>query len=96
MPGAEPRDLVASLSPPEAALLKREPGTLVWRETRADGVRMVAKLYRRRGLFTFLRSRAFRFRAEREFRRLRHLQRAGIPCTEPLGWTAGRSEEHGR
>lgn len=95
MRGPEPRDLVATLVPSEAALLKREPGTLVWRETRADGARVVAKLYRRRSRLTFLRSKVTRFRVEREFRRLLHLHRAGIPCTEPLGWAEGSSKEHG-
>ncbi len=76
-------------------MFKREPGTLIWRETRPDGQRVVVKLYRRRGLISMLRSRATRFRAEREERRLRRLSRAGIPCTSPLGWTHGYSRAHG-
>lgn len=91
-----PSSLVATLHPPEAMILKREARTLVWRERRPDGTAIVVKLYRKRGLITVLRSRLLRFRTEREYRRLRHLQRSGIPCTEALAWGAGWSTEHGR
>jgi hypothetical protein len=76
-------------------LLKREPGTLIWRETGADGQPTVVKVYRRRGGASAARSFLFRFRAEREHRRLEHLRRCGVPCTEPLGWTHGYSRAHG-
>lgn len=85
-----------TLDPPSDRILKREPGTLVWRETGPDGHPRVVKLYRRRGPMTVLRSRLTRFRAEREYRRLSHLQRWGVRCTQPLGWSTGRSEAHGR
>ena len=95
MPRTAPEDLVASLHPERRAILKLEDRTVVWRETGSGGTPVVVKLYRRRGGWTAFRSRIFRFRTEREFRRLRHLVRWDIPCTPPLGWAAGRSPEHG-
>lgn len=76
-------------------LLKDEPRTLIWRESSPGGRPAVAKLYRRRGLATFLRSSMTRFRTEREHRRLEHLVRAGVPCPEPLGWASDFSRDHG-
>ncbi len=90
-----PVDLVDSLHPEHDAILKLEDRTVVWREEGAGGPGKVVKLYRRRGGSTALRSRIFRFRTEREFRRLQHLARWGIPCTPPLGWAAGWTPEHG-
>lgn len=90
-----PAELVGSMDPPEDAVLKREERTVVWRETRPDGERIVVKLYRRRGRLNALRSRVTRFRTEREYRRLRHLERWGLPCTLPLAWAHGHSPEHG-
>jgi hypothetical protein len=94
-PGVSPDDLVDSLQPEHAAILKLEDRTVVWREGGGGETRRVVKLYRRRGRPTALRSRIFRFRTEREFRRLQHLARWGIPCTPPLGWAAGWTPEHG-
>lgn len=76
-------------------MLKRESGTLIWREPGRDGQPTVVKLYRRRGLASVLRSTATRFRTEREHRRLEHLIRAGVPTTEPVGWARGYSRDHG-
>jgi tRNA A-37 threonylcarbamoyl transferase component Bud32 len=90
-----PAALVGTLDPPGHAVIKREERVVVWRETRPDGERTVVKLYRRRGRLGALRSRLTRFRAEREFRRLRHLVRWGVPCTVPLAWSHGHSPEHG-
>ncbi|MGB7218214.1 MAG: lipopolysaccharide kinase InaA family protein, partial [Vicinamibacterales bacterium] len=90
-----PSTLVATFDPPEASVIKREERTLIWREVRPGGDHVVVKLYRKRSAGSALRSRIMRFRTEREYRRLRHLQRWGIPCTEPLGWGAGWSREHG-
>lgn len=84
------------LRPPDSALIKHEHRTWVWRDRDAGGRCRVLKLYRHRGPWTTVRSRIFRFRVEREYRRLRHLQRHGLPCTETLGWWTGRSQEHGR
>jgi hypothetical protein len=75
--------------------LKKERGTWIWREVGPDGRFRVVKLYRHRGLHNVLRSRATRFRAQREWSRLRHLVRWGVPCTAPLGWTHGYSCQHG-
>lgn len=90
-----PPGIEVDLSPPASAFIKREEGTWVWRMTDPRGRRLVAKMYRRRGLLTVLRSRAFRFRVEREHRRLVHLVRHGIPCTPPFGWRSGYSKTHG-
>jgi hypothetical protein len=90
-----PSALVRSLDPPEASLIKKEEHTVIWRETREDGAPVVVKLYRRRSAGSAFRARIMRFRAEREYRRLRHLERWGIACTEPLAWSAGWSPEHG-
>ncbi len=90
-----PADLVPSLDPHPDALLKEEERTLVWRVPGAEGVPWVVKLYRRRGGMNALRSLVFRFRTEREYRRLRHLGRWGVRCTPPVAWAAGRSSAHG-
>jgi hypothetical protein len=76
-------------------MLKRETSTLIWRETGADGRPTVVKLYRRRGVVLAARSALFRFRVEREHRRLEHMLRHGVPCTEPMGWAHGYSRAHG-
>lgn len=91
---AEP-DMPVDLNPPADALIKHETGTWVWRATDSDGRPVVVKLYRHRGVATALRSRLFRFRVEREYRRLQHLEHHGLPCTRALDWGAGRSEQHG-
>jgi tRNA A-37 threonylcarbamoyl transferase component Bud32 len=87
--------LLHTLDPPDHAVLKREEGTIVWREADGDGRALVVKLYRRRGAWNALRGRVTCFRTEREHQRLRHLERWGVPCTPPLAWAAGRSPEHG-
>ena len=53
-------------------------------------------MYRHRGPVTTLRERTFRFRVQREFEALHHLQQWGIPCSEPIAWAHGHSAEHGR
>ena len=84
-----------SLDPPEASVIKKEEHTVIWRETGQNGEALVVKLYRRRSAGSAFRARIMRFRAEREYRRLRHLERWGISCTAPLAWSAGWSPEHG-
>lgn len=95
MPVSRATDLVPNLTPPSAARIKDEAGTVIWRFESADGVRLVAKLYRQRGRWSALRCRVTNFRAEREFQRLQHLMRWGVPCTIPFGWAHGWSPEHG-
>jgi len=90
----KPSDLVTTLDPPQESIIKREDRTLVWRERRPDGTPTVVKLYRARRTPYAIRSRVLRFRAEREYRRLCHLERWGVPCTEPLAWGEGHSTEH--
>jgi hypothetical protein len=89
------------LHPPgRDALIKEKDRTWVWRGVRpSEGgalpTPIVLKLYRKRGRWNAVRSRLSRFRVEREWRRLRHLEAWGIPCTPPLGWGAGWAAEHG-
>ena len=80
----------------EVRWIKRERDTLVWSERDAQrGFRIVVKLYRRRGLFAYARMLIGRFRAEREYLVLKHLEAHAIPCTPPLGWSHGYCAEHG-
>jgi hypothetical protein len=86
--------------PGRGALIKEEDRTWVWRDVRpgASGTPatpIVVKLYRKRGRWNAVRSRLSRFRVEREWRRLRHLERWAIPCTPPIGWATGWDPEHG-
>ncbi len=90
-----PPGIEVDLSPPAPAFIKHEERTWVWRVPGPRGRRLVAKMYRHRGRMTALRSRVFRFRVEREHRRLTHLARHGIPCTPPVGWRRGSSGTHG-
>jgi hypothetical protein len=85
----------SALVPAADDFLKKERGTWIWREVGPDGRFRVVKLYRHRGFHNALRSRATRFRAQREWSRLRHLAHWGVPCTAPLGWTHGYSRQHG-
>ncbi len=81
--------------PPDSAVIKREHGTLIWREDHPEAGPVVAKRYRHRTRWAALRERLTRFRVEREYHRLRYLDRAGIPVTEPLGWNHGHSSREG-
>jgi tRNA A-37 threonylcarbamoyl transferase component Bud32 len=90
-----PCELVRTLDPRPESVLKREEHTVVWRETTGAGEPVIVKLYRMRGRAKSLRCRLTRFRTEREYRRLRHLVRWDIPCTVPVAWAAGWSEDHG-
>lgn len=82
------------LRPVREAILKEEPGTLIWRDALADGTNVAVKLYRR-GFPVWLRSRLTRFRANHEFACLGHLVALGIPCSQPLFWSQGRFGAHG-
>ena len=80
----------------EVRWIKRERETLVWSEWDARrGFRIVVKLYRRRGLFAYARMLIGRFRAEREYLVLKHLEANAVPCTPPLGWSHGYCAGHG-
>lgn len=85
-----------SPSPSADSLLKDEPDTLIWSQDVGAQRRAILKMYRCRGPLTTLRERTFRFRVQREFEALHHLQRWGIPCSEPIAWARGHSSEHGR
>ncbi len=85
-----------SPSPAAESLLKNEPDTLIWAQEVGAPRRAILKMYRHRGPITTLRERTFRFRVQREFDALSHLQCWGIPCSEPIAWAHGESAEHGR
>lgn len=85
-PGGEPGEI----------LIKAEYRTLVWSEPLPGGGRAIMKVYRRRPFYDPLRRWFIPYRAEREFRVLSHLVRHGIPCSEPLSWSHGRRDPHGR
>lgn len=82
------------LNPDSSALIKEEPGTIIWRETLPDGEDAAIKLYRR-GFSAWVRSRLTVFRARHEFDGLSHLESLGIPCSHPLFWCHGRFGAHG-
>ncbi len=86
----------ASPSPTAGSLLKNEPDTLIWAQEVGAPRRAILKMYRHRGPITTWRERTFRFRVQREFDALTHLQSRGIPCSEPIAWAHGQSAEHGR
>jgi hypothetical protein len=81
---------------PGQVLIKAEFGTLVWSEPMQGGGRAIMKLYRRRPIYDPVRRWLVPYRAEREFKVLSHLVRHGIPCSEPLTWSHGRRDPHGR
>lgn len=83
-------------SPAPDTLIKNEPDTLIWAQDIGAERRAILKMYRHRGPITSLRERVFRFRVQREFEALHHLQWWGIPCSEPIAWAHGHSPEHGR
>ena len=85
-----------SPSPAAEALIKNEPDTLIWAQDVGAPRRAILKMYRHRGPVTTWRERTFRFRVQREFDALSHLQSRGIPCSEPIAWAEGQSAEHGR
>ncbi len=76
--------------------MKKVHHTFVWSDEVASGVRMFFKMYRHRKLPTWWKSKALRFRAEREYDRLNILHQAGVPCSEPMLFACGVSPEHGR
>ncbi|MEE9125739.1 MAG: lipopolysaccharide kinase InaA family protein [Planctomycetota bacterium] len=88
------RDFALQPPPPER-LLKEESHVLVWAETLEGGERAIVKVYCHRKPKEYFREWLGRFRAEREFRTLERLTEAGVPCSEPLFWSSGRSDEHG-
>ena len=73
-------------SPAAATVLKDEPDTLVVRLGEGNDA-VVQKTYRVRGL-RWLQSWWRKSRAQREHDHLAAIVRAGVPCLEPVGWTA--------
>jgi tRNA A-37 threonylcarbamoyl transferase component Bud32 len=76
-------------------IIKAEAKCLIWSEQLQDATPAIVKMYYRRGIANFIRGKIITFRAQREFRILRHLDRKGIPCSKPLFWTCGYCKEYG-
>lgn len=89
----EPRS--ALVFPPPDALLKREEKTWIWRVPLPSGGNGIAKMYRRRGLWSRLRGWILPLRVRREFAALAVLTDGRVPCSEPLWWGWGHAKEHG-
>jgi tRNA A-37 threonylcarbamoyl transferase component Bud32 len=76
-------------------IIKAEAKCLILSEQLEDATSAIVKMYYRRGIANFIREKIMTFRAQREFRILRHLDRKGIPCSIPLFWTYGYCKEYG-
>ena len=76
-------------------IIKAEAKCLIWSEQLEDGTSAVMKMYYRRGFANFIRGIILNFRAQREYRILRHMAGCGIPCSIPLSWTYGYGKEYG-
>ena len=76
-------------------IIKAEAKCLVGTERLADGTSAVLKMYYRRGFANLIRAGLTSFRAQREYRILRHLANCGVSCTIPLFWTYGYCREYG-
>jgi serine/threonine-protein kinase RIO1 len=83
-------------TPAQEALLKVEPGTLIWSAKLPDETHAVLKMYRRRTRLQARPARAGSFRARREYEALLRLSQRRVPCTQPLFWAHGETEVHGR
>jgi len=76
-------------------IIKAEANCLICTEQLDDGTSAVMKMYYRRGFANFIRGIIFNFRAQREYRILRHMAGCGISCSIPLFWTYGYGKEYG-
>lgn len=76
-------------------IIKAEAKCLIGTEHLEDGTSAVMKMYYRRGIANFIRARLLNFRAQREYRILKHLVNCGIACTIPIFWTHGYCKEYG-
>ncbi|MBM2853575.1 MAG: hypothetical protein HW417_503 [Steroidobacteraceae bacterium] len=88
--------MTAARAEPGQTLIKAEYGTLVWSEPLQGGGRAIMKMYRRRPFYDPVRRWFLPYRAEREFKVLSHLVRHGVACSEPLSWSHGHHDPHGR
>jgi hypothetical protein len=80
----------------DCTFIHHDKDSLLWSQHTEDGTRAVFKMYHHRGPVSWWRERRFRFRVQREFDSLTHLEHHGIPCSKPLFWSFGRSANHGR
>ena len=76
-------------------IIKAEAKCLIHSEQLDDGTSAVMKMYYRQGFANFIRGIIVNFRAQHEYRILRHMASCGIPCSMPLSWTYGYSKEYG-
>ena len=78
-------------------MVKVEKNTLIWLDTDPQsGKQVICKMYRNRGAISWEREKRFRFRVQREFDSLCHLQAHGVPTTPAVSWSYGTDEEHQR
>jgi tRNA A-37 threonylcarbamoyl transferase component Bud32 len=77
-------------------LIVADRTTLIWAQRLDADTPAVIKMYRHRGGIDWLRERAFRFRVQREFDALAHIDSRGVSCSKPLFWSYGRSPSFGR
>jgi serine/threonine-protein kinase RIO1 len=82
--------------PPDCRLVASDRQTLVWSQRLDRDIPAILKLYRNRGIVSWQREGAFRFRVQREFDALSFIDSRGIPCSSPLFWTYGVSAQFGR
>jgi tRNA A-37 threonylcarbamoyl transferase component Bud32 len=76
-------------------IIKAEAKCLIWSEQLEDSTPVIVKMYYRRGIANFIRKKITTFRAQREFRILRHMGHKGIPCSIPLFWNYGYCKKYG-
>jgi len=76
-------------------IIKAEAKCLIWSGQLEDATPAIVKMYYRRGIANYIRGKIITFRAQREFRVLKHLDRMGIPCSKPLFWTCGYCKAYG-
>ena len=76
-------------------IIKAEANCFICSGQLEDGTSAVMKMYYRLGFANFIRGILLDFRAQREYRILRHLDGCRIPCTIPLSWTYGYGKEVG-
>jgi hypothetical protein len=76
-------------------IIKAEANCFICSGQLEDGTSAVMKMYYRLGFANFIRGIILTFRAQREYRILRHMAGCRIPCTIPLSWTYGYGKEVG-
>lgn len=76
-------------------IIKAEANCLIWSVQLENATPAIVKMYYQRGIINYIREKSLNFRAQREFRILRRLDRNGIPCSIPLFWAYDHCKEYG-